>query len=176
MLDIWKKPDFILRFTDFEVNTTDVTNVQNTTADFSGAIVSTGNSTVLEKGFVWSNNLKKQPNVTTGKKMVVNAQNAPFAESGPGQNDTTYFSGQMTDLLPGSTYNARAYAINATDTTYGTSVSFTAGGVMDTLGIIKAHGPWKIYEGAFFNLITNQSQSMGRPIQDSLTSKDVRIF
>jgi hypothetical protein len=91
------------------VTTSQVTNVQQTTATGGGNVTNSGGATVTARGICWSTS----HNPTTS---------GSHANSGTG---TGSFSVNMTGLTPGTTYYVRAYAINSAGTSYGSEVSFT---------------------------------------------------
>ena len=91
------------------VSTTSVTDVSYTSATVGGNVTSDGGSTVTERGVVYS---------TSQNPMTSNAKKT----SGSG---TGSFSVNLSDLSEGTTYYARAYAINSKGTSYGEQVSFT---------------------------------------------------
>ncbi len=164
--DSWGPPDYVYRFTDFEVTTGEASSIQNTTATIKGTVGSAGSSAIVQKGFVWSNNLRKAPTVFNNKTISPTPPTPPLLMGEPVQNSPDSFSTQITDLVPGSTYNVRAFAINATDTAYGESIPVTAGGVLDTLGILISHGIWKAWEGEVlgqYKTLTDPLETMGQP-------------
>ena len=91
------------------VTTTQVTNVQQTTATGGGNVTNSGGATVTERGICWSTS----HNPTTS---------GSHANSGTG---TGSFTVNMTGLTANTTYYVRAYAINSAGTSYGSEVSFT---------------------------------------------------
>lgn len=91
------------------VTTSQVTNVQQTTATGGGNVTNSGGATVTERGICWSTS----HNPTTS---------GSHANSGTG---TGSFTVNMTGLTANTTYYVRAYAINSTGTSYGSEVSFT---------------------------------------------------
>ena len=91
------------------VTTTPATNVSYTSATVGGNVTDNGGTNVTERGICYSTSA----NPTTADTKVTNG-------SGLGQ-----FTCNLTDLKDGTTYYARAYAINAKGTAYGEEVSFT---------------------------------------------------
>ena len=83
------------------VTTAQATNITSTSATLGGTVSSDGGSTVTERGIRCSGNTWMQG------------------------NGTGSFSITLTELAPGTTYNAIAYAVNAAGTAYGQEVSFT---------------------------------------------------
>ena len=75
----------------------------------SGNVTSDGGEPVTERGIVFS----LDPDPTTASSKVV------------GGSGTGLFSAQLPGLAPGTTYYARAYAINVKGTAYGNNISFT---------------------------------------------------
>lgn len=91
------------------VTTSQVTNVQQTTATGGGNVTNSGGATVTERGICWSTS----HNPTTS---------GSHANSGTG---TGSFTVNMTGLTANTTYYVRAYAINSAGTSYGSEVTFT---------------------------------------------------
>ena len=91
------------------VTTTQITNIQQTTAIGGGNVTNSGGSTVSERGICWSTS----HNPTTS---------GTHASSGTG---TGAFMVNMTGLTANTTYYVRAYATNSIGTAYGSEVSFT---------------------------------------------------
>ena len=91
------------------VQTNEVTDVTYNSAKVSGTIAANGGKEIKECGIVYSTN----QNPTTANNKVTSG-------SGLGQ-----FTCNLTDLQDGTTYYARAYAINEKGTAYGEEVSFT---------------------------------------------------
>ncbi|SDE14890.1 beta strand repeat-containing protein, partial [Aquimonas voraii] len=89
--------------------TTAASGITGSTANSGGNVSSDGASTVTERGVVYSTS----PSPTTA--------NSKATTSGT----TGSFSVTLTGLSPGTTYYARAYAINAIGTGYGPQVQFT---------------------------------------------------
>ncbi|MFW0718302.1 MBG domain-containing protein [Pedobacter sp. N23S346] len=86
------------------------TPVGGTTATFNGNLVSSGFSTITEKGFVYSTTLN--PTTTNTKRIVAGATLGAYS-----YNETT--------LSISTTYHVRAYAINSIGTAYGVDQQFT---------------------------------------------------
>lgn len=91
------------------VTTTQPTNVSYTSATIGGNVTDNGGLEVTERGVVYGTN----QNQTTEDNKVASG-------AGLGQ-----FTCNLTDLQDGTTYYARAYAVNAKGTAYGEEVSFT---------------------------------------------------
>ena len=91
------------------VTTSQVTNIQQTSATGGGNVTSTGGANVTERGICWSTS----HNPTTS---------GSHANSGTGMGS---FTVNMTGLTANTTYYVRAYAINSAGTSYGSEVSFT---------------------------------------------------
>ena len=91
------------------VATTPATNMSYTSATVGGNVTDDGGAEVIERGIVYSTN----QNPTAADSKVTNG-------SGLGE-----FTCNLTDLQDGTTYYARAYAINAKGASYGEEVSFT---------------------------------------------------
>ena len=91
------------------VTTSQVTNIQQTSATGGGNVTANGGANVTDRGICWSTS----HNPTT---------NGTHASGGAG-NGT--FSVNMTGLTANTTYYVRAYATNSAGTAYGSEVSFT---------------------------------------------------
>ena len=105
--------DEIISFT-FDLNVPTVTtyavgNISQTTGMSGGIVTSNGGSIVTERGICWSTN--HNPTI-----------NDNHANNGSGNGDYII---TMTNLVPGTTYYVRAYAINSVGIAYGNEVSFT---------------------------------------------------
>lgn len=83
-------------------------SVRSKSARFTATVTHTGNTALTAVGFVMS----RYPNPT-------------LADTQIGAATATSFSGQVTDLLPQTTYYVRAYATNALGTTYSAQLAFT---------------------------------------------------
>jgi phosphodiesterase/alkaline phosphatase D-like protein len=90
------------------VSTTAVSGITTTTATSGGNITSDGNRDVTARGVCWST--AQKPTITD-----------PHTSD---SNGTGTFASALTGLLPGTTYNVRAYATNSEGTAYGSSLSF----------------------------------------------------
>ena len=91
------------------VTTNQVTNITQNSATGGGNVINNGGAIVTERGICWGTS----HNPTT---------------SGTHQNSGTgngAFMVNMTNLMPGTTYYVRAYAINSAGTAYGDEVQFT---------------------------------------------------
>jgi uncharacterized protein (TIGR02145 family) len=91
------------------ISTSNVTNVNTTSATSGGNISSQGSSAVIVSGLCWSTS----PNPTTANYTTTNG-----SLSGS-------FSSTMSGLSPGTPYYIRAYATNSDDTGYGSQEQFT---------------------------------------------------
>ncbi|MBP5590335.1 DUF1566 domain-containing protein, partial [bacterium] len=102
------------------VNTSTVTakNIGAGTATFNGTIVSVGDPSYTERGFVYG--LTHSPTIDDTKKVV----------SG---NGTGTFSANVTGLSVNKIYYIRAYATNIEGTVYGTEVSADFSAIMPTV-------------------------------------------
>ena len=91
------------------VTTSQVTNIQQTSATGGGNVTANGGANVTDRGICWS----------TSHTPTTNGTHA----SGGAGNGT--FSVNMTGLTANTTYYVRAYATNSAGTAYGSEVSFT---------------------------------------------------
>ncbi len=91
------------------VTTSQVTNIQQTTATGGGNVTNNGGATVTTRGICWS---------TSHNPTIANSHQ----NSGSG---TGIFTANMSGLSPGTIYYVRAYATNSAGTGYGSEVTFT---------------------------------------------------
>jgi uncharacterized protein (TIGR02145 family) len=84
------------------------TNVTQTTATSGGEVTSSGGADVTARGVCWS---------TTANPTTADAKTSDATGIGS-------FTSSLTNLLPGTTYHVRAYAINSVGTAYGADVTF----------------------------------------------------
>lgn len=103
------KAYFIIQIPSPTVETNMVTSVTQTTAIGGGNVISSGGASVIERGICWS--VEPQPTISDH-----------HFYSGTG---TGIYSVPMSNLIPGTTYYVRAYAINSGGVGYGDEVSFT---------------------------------------------------
>ena len=94
------------------VITSTVTQITETSAVAGGNVISDGNASVTERGVVYS----------TVSNPVINNIYHTTITSGSG---TGSFSVNLTNLVEGTTYHVRAYAVNSAGVNYGEEVSFT---------------------------------------------------
>jgi len=120
------------------ISTGAVTEVAATSAKVSGNISNAGGGTVTSRGICWS---------TTPGPTVSNSKTTEGI--GIGQ-----FVSALTNLLPSTTYYARAYGENSRGISYGSEVSFT------TLG------PPKLTTTAVTNITATSATSGGTIISD----------
>jgi hypothetical protein len=99
------------------ITTSDIKDIDNTSATVGGIIVSDGGGTITECGVFWGtiNNPEKN-----GTKLVIGSVSGQF-------------SYLLTGLTPNTVYYVTAYAINSQGITYGVSVSFTTNGELPTV-------------------------------------------
>jgi uncharacterized protein (TIGR02145 family) len=91
-----------------KVSTVDATEITFSSAKLGGSITSSGGAVILAKGIAFSTS----PNPTVANDTT---------NQGEGKES---FSVTLTELLPNTTYYARAYAINKAGTNYGQEFSF----------------------------------------------------
>lgn len=97
-----------LGITTATLTTAAITSILKTTAAGGGNITNDGGSAITARGICWS--LNQSPTLSDSHTTD---------DFGSG-----VFSSQLTSLSPGKTYYVRAYATNASGTTYGPQVSF----------------------------------------------------
>ena len=103
------------------VTTLDVTNITMNSAVASGNVTDDGGASVTERGICWGSN----PNPTL--------ENDWHIACGSG---TGSFIGNITGLMPSTTYHVRAYATNNAGTSYGQNTQFTTEQVSWNNGIL----------------------------------------
>ncbi len=91
------------------VTTIEVTDIITDSASCRGEVTHNGGTPVVEKGHCWSSD---------GLPTILDSRTIDGSGIGP-------FTSSITGLEPGVTYQARAYAVNATGTAYGAPVTFT---------------------------------------------------
>lgn len=91
-----------------DVSTAPVTDIGYTSATSGGTITGDGGGRVSERGICWNTS----PEPTTG-----------HSKSAEGSG-TGSFTGRLRNLLPGTTYYVRAYAVNEAGTRYGNQQEF----------------------------------------------------
>jgi len=91
------------------VQTTEVTDITNSTATVAGMISDDGDASVTERGVCWGTN--ENPTISNSK-----------TTAGTGMGS---FSASITGLKGSTTYYVRAYAINSAGTSYGDQKTFT---------------------------------------------------
>ena len=96
------------------VSTTAITAIGTTTATSGGYNLDAAGGTITARGVCWS---------TTTNPTTANSK----TDDGTG---TVSFSSSITGLIPCTTYHVRAYATNATGTSYGPDMPFTTGTIL----------------------------------------------
>jgi uncharacterized protein (TIGR02145 family) len=91
------------------LTTTTVASITETSAVSGGNITNNGGGTITSRGICWGTSTNPTP-----------ADNSSINGSGTGS-----FVSNLSGLAGGTTYYARAYAINSAGTSYGNEVSFT---------------------------------------------------
>jgi hypothetical protein len=99
------------------LSTTAVSSITSVTAVSGGNITSDGDGAITSRGICWA----------TSSSPTINNN---FASNGTG---TGSFTGNLTGLLPVTTYHVRAYATNSAGTAYGNDLSFTTLAVLPSL-------------------------------------------
>ncbi|NCB30603.1 MAG: hypothetical protein EOM66_04265 [Clostridia bacterium] len=93
------------------VSTISLSNLRTTAIYATAYLGSTGNSPILEKGFVYST-YNSTPTVTNGTKRIIS-----------GASSVGYYYGDAFGLEPDTLYYIRAYAVNAIGIAYGSALS-----------------------------------------------------
>ena len=93
------------------LTTSFIFNLTQTSVVSEGNIAYSGNSNITEKGFCWS---------TTSNPTVLNSNVSNVSTV----SSTGGFNKHLTGLTPGTTYYLRAYATNASGTSYGNELIF----------------------------------------------------
>ena len=109
------------------VTTTSIANVDVNTATGNGTITTLGIPDPIQYGFVWSTTI--HPTVELSSKTTQGAISAV----GP-------FISNLSGLVPGTTYYARAYATNLAGTGYGAEISFTTKGLLPNVTTLTVDG------------------------------------
>ena len=89
------------------ITTSSISSISQTSCISGGTIVNDGGSAITSRGVCWSN--------TTTSPTMLNS----FSNDGSGIGS---FSSSLTNLLPGTTYYIRAYAVNSIGTAYANNV------------------------------------------------------
>lgn len=92
------------------VTTGSVSSITSAAADVAGNVTSDGGATITQRGICY---IAGTGTPTTANSLVVVS------------GTTGSFTGSITGLAKGSTYTARAYAINSQGTSYGVTAQFT---------------------------------------------------
>ena len=152
------------------VNTGIISNDTGTYATLSGEITKVGSSSITAYGHCWS----------TSQMPTIYNNLTNFGLT----NSTGIFSSNITNLIPNTTYYARAYATNSYGTSYGNQVSFATQPILcdsnnceslngfttwlDTLGYPNAH--WYIGPGYIGNgIVLTSNTAYGGYIEFSNT-------
>ncbi len=90
------------------ISTDVVSSITSTSATSGGSVTSDGGATVTERGICWS--ISSKPDIT-----------GSHISSGSGVGA---FTGDLTGLIPNTTYYVRSYAINSGGVAYGNEVTF----------------------------------------------------
>ncbi len=105
------------------VATYDATEIESSSAQVVGEIISDGFGTITERGFVWSTT-SEDPDLENNTGMIT---------AGTGEGE---FTANIGGLSPNTTYYIKAYATNEVGTAYGKTTGFyTTDAVQPCLGI-----------------------------------------
>jgi hypothetical protein len=116
------------------LTTSNVTNINSTSATCGGNITSIGGGTITARGVCWS---------TTQNPTVVNSKTSDGSGTGS-------FTSNLLGLSPATPYYVRAYATNSVDTGYGAQATFI------TLPAIP--GTVTDYDGNVYHTVTIETQ------------------
>ena len=140
------------------VTSDSVKNITKVGATVYGNVAFTGGADVTEKGICWSTTT----NPTTADNTVTDG------------TGTGLITGDITGLTAGTTYYARAYAINSEGTAYGENIEFTTISEFFLVGSINGwnnHGLYTEYnDGAVFlsyQYLTGSDVIKFFPVRDS---------
>ena len=100
------------------ITTASVSEITYLTATSGGNITDDGRAEVTARGVCWSTS--HEPTIADSK-----------TDNGSG---TGYFTSELDDLIPGTVYYVRAYAVNSAGTSYGNEITFTSGQLTDVDG------------------------------------------
>ncbi len=123
------------------VTTTEVNNVSYTSAVSGGTVIDDGGAAVTARGIVWDKNIDPTFDENTGKTL-----------DGLGTGE---FESNLTELLPGTKYYVRSYAVNAKGTSYGQQVEFITDSDLATITTTEVN-----------NITSNSATSGGTVIDD----------
>ena len=101
-----------------EVNTGEATGITTTSATVGVNFVNDGGATMNRCGICWGTN--ENPTINNNVALI-------------GELTLGEYALDLTNLIPGTTYHARAFATNSVGTTYGEDVSFTTVFVLPTV-------------------------------------------
>ena len=101
-----------------EVNTLAVLGITSTSATVGGNLLNDGGATMRQCGICWG----------TNENPTINNSIASIGELTLGE-----YALELTNLVPGTTYHARAFATNSVGTSYGEDVTFTTQFVLPTV-------------------------------------------
>ena len=130
-----------------------VSDVTATSALFGGTVGCDGGAAVIARGVCWN---------TTGNATVKDS----CTVDGEGMGE---FSSTMSDLIPGVTYYARAYATNSKGTAYGEEIAFQTTRLFQTISFAAL--PAKTWGDADFN--PGATASSGLPVTYSSSNTSV---
>jgi len=115
------------------VETIDVSLVDENTAVSGGIIPNEEGEVITAKGVCWGTEIN--PEISTSSKTM------------DGEGFSSRFESTLTDLLPNTTYHVRAYATNASGTTYGKDISFNTTPLLTTLEVTSITSDSALCEG-----------------------------
>jgi hypothetical protein len=101
-----------------EVSTGTVSGITTTSATVGGNFLNDGGATMKQCGICWGTN--ENPTINNNVVLVEELTTGEYAL-------------ELANLIPGTTYHARAFATNTVGTTYGEDVTFTTTFVLPTV-------------------------------------------
>jgi len=108
------------------VSTTEVTDIQSTTAKSGGNITDDGGAALMSRGVIWSTSANLTINDNEGRIAFDGASTCNMVSiTDPVEVDAGSFIRNITGLVPETKYYVRAFATNRHGTGYGNTLAFT---------------------------------------------------